>query len=60
LYTIIGGVEMARKSINTTINEKLMKDIKLLALNEECKINDLIEEGLRLVLEKRNIDNQGK
>lgn len=29
-----------------------MKEIKLLAI-EECKINDLIEEGLKLVLEKR-------
>ena len=30
-----------------------MKEIKLLAIEEECKINDLIEEGLKLVLEKR-------
>ncbi|MCT8975473.1 hypothetical protein N4T77_02565 [Clostridium sp. CX1] len=51
---------MARKAINTTIDEKLIKSIKLLALNEECKINDLIEEGLKLVLEKRNNNSQGK
>ncbi|EJT6340615.1 MULTISPECIES: hypothetical protein [Clostridium] len=41
-----------RKAINTTIDSDLMKKIKLLALEKECKINDLIEEGLRMVLEK--------
>ena len=41
-----------RKAINTTIDSDLMKKIKLLTLEKECKINDLIEEGLRMVLEK--------
>ena len=44
---------MARKAINTTIDADLMKEIKLLAIEEDCKINDLIEEGLRLIIEKR-------
>ncbi|WP_321834372.1 hypothetical protein [Clostridium butyricum] len=44
---------MARKAINTTIDADLMKEIKLLAIEEDCKINDLIEEGLRIVLDKR-------
>lgn len=44
---------MARKAINTTIDADLIKEIKLLAIEEDCKINDLIEEGLKLVLEKR-------
>ncbi len=43
---------MARKAINTTIDADLIKKIKLLALEKECKINDLIEEGLRMVLDK--------
>lgn len=51
---------MARKAINTTVDADLMRDIKLLALNIDCKINDLIEEGLRLVLEKHSSNNQGK
>ncbi|APH23563.1 hypothetical protein WBZ18_13010 [Clostridium botulinum] len=51
---------MARKAINTTVDEDLMRDIKLLALNMNCKINDLIEEGLRLVLQKHSNNNQGK
>lgn len=51
---------MARKAINTTVDDKLIKEIKLLAINEECNINDLIEEGLRLVIEKRKQESQGK
>ncbi|WP_294363943.1 ribbon-helix-helix domain-containing protein [uncultured Clostridium sp.] len=45
---------MARKAINTTIEADLIKKIKLLAIEEDCNINDLIEEGLKLVLEKRD------
>lgn len=51
---------MARKPINTTVEEKLMKDIRILAVNEECDINDLIEEGLKMVLDKRKNNNQGE
>lgn len=51
---------MARKTVNTTIDEELIKKIKLLAVNEDCNINDLIEEGLRMVIEKRNNNNQIK
>jgi len=49
---------MARKAINTTIDLELMKKIKLLSVEEDCKINDLIEEGLKLVLEKRSKNSQ--
>ena len=49
---------MDRKAINTTIDSELMKKIKLLSVEEGCKINDLIEEGLKLVLEKRINNNQ--
>ena len=47
---------MGRKAINTTIDEELMKKVKYLALEENCKINDLIEEGLLLILEKYEND----
>lgn len=43
---------MARKSINTTVDEDLMKKLKLLSDAKECKINELIEDGIRLVIEK--------
>ena len=43
---------MARKSVNTTIDADLIKQIKFLAIEKDCKINDLIEEGLQMVLDK--------
>jgi len=53
---------MSRKNINTTIDNELYSDIKKLAYKisaqKEVKINanDLIEEGMKLVLDKyRNI-----
>ncbi|MBY7008513.1 ribbon-helix-helix domain-containing protein [Clostridium botulinum] len=42
---------MARKSINTTVDETLMKKLKLLSDAKGCKINELIEEGIKLVIE---------
>lgn len=50
---------MARKAINTTIDEDLIKDVKILAIKKDCKINDLIEEGLKSILDKYKNDNQG-
>ncbi len=43
---------MARKSVNTTIDEDLMKKLKLLSDAKDCKINELMEDGIRLVIEK--------
>lgn len=43
---------MARKSINTTIDENLIKKLKLLSDAKGCKINELIEDGIKLVIEK--------
>ncbi|WP_173427744.1 hypothetical protein [Aneurinibacillus tyrosinisolvens] len=43
---------MARRAINTTIDEGLFKEIKLLAFQKDVKINELMERGLRLVLEE--------
>ncbi|HFC9286546.1 hypothetical protein Q4457_05140 [Clostridium perfringens] len=44
-----------RKTINTTVDKDLIKKIKILAIEKECNINDLIEEGLRIVLEKEGV-----
>lgn len=41
-----------RKNVNTTLNKDLYKEIKLLALEEECGANDLLEEGMEYVLKK--------
>ncbi|KIL07453.1 hypothetical protein SR42_14870 [Clostridium botulinum] len=47
---------MARKSINTTVDETLMKKLKLLSDAKGCKINDLIEEGMKLVIENNKYE----
>jgi len=47
---------MARKAVNTTLDENLYKEIKRLALEMNLKANDLIEEGMRLVLKKHGVD----
>lgn len=44
-----------RKTINTTVDKDLIKKIKILSIEKECNINDLIEEGLRIVLEKEGV-----
>lgn len=44
---------MARKNINTTLDEELYKSIRILALNA----NDLIEEGMKLIIERENKKN---
>lgn len=41
---------MARKAFNTTIEEDLLKELKMLAVSKDTKINDLIEAGIRMVL----------
>ena len=42
---------MKRKSFNTTLDEDLMKKIKILAIQKDLNVNDLIEEGLKIVLD---------
>ena len=50
---------MARKNINTTIDEDLYKDIRILALQKGTNANDLIEEGMRYILDKyKGTENQ--
>ena len=49
---------MPRKSINTTLNTELYSKIKILALKagaeKQTKVNanDLIEEGVKLIIER--------
>lgn len=49
---------MARKNINTTLDENLYKQIKLLAINKNVKANDLIEEGMKYILKKYEKNNE--
>jgi hypothetical protein len=43
---------MARKSVNTTLEEELYKQIQILAVQLGKRTNDLMEEGMRYILEK--------
>lgn len=43
-----------RKNFNTTLNIELYKKLKRLAFEKERHINDLLEEGIRHILEKYN------
>ena len=45
---------MARKNINTTIDEDLYRNIRILALQKGINANDLIEEGMKYILEREN------
>ncbi len=43
---------MSRKNINTTIDEDLYKQIRILSINLKVNTNDLLEEGIRYILGK--------
>ena len=49
---------MSRKAVNTTLNEELYQKIRILALKEGCNANDLMEEGMEMVINK--YENQEK
>ena len=48
---------MARKNINTTLDEELYKSIRILALQKGVNDNDLIEEGMKLIIEREDKKN---
>ncbi len=41
---------MARVQFTTRIEKKLLKDIKKLAIDLDCSVNDIIEYGLKSFL----------
>lgn len=45
---------MTIKNVNTTIDEDLYLEIRMLTLKLKSNANDLIEEGIRLILEREN------
>ena len=48
---------MARKNVNTTLDEELYKIIRILALQKGVNANDLIEEGMKLIIEREDKKN---
>jgi len=43
---------MPRKHFTTSIDDKLLKEIKKLAIDLDCNANDLLEEGIKFILKK--------
>ena len=48
---------MARNNINTTLHEELYKSNRILALQKGVNANDLIEEGMKLIIEREDKKN---
>jgi len=46
------NLSMPRKHFTTSLDEKLLKAIKKLAIDLNCTVNDLLEEGVRYLLKK--------
>lgn len=42
-----------REQASTTLDENLLREIKHLAIDEGCGYNELLEEGMRRVLQAR-------
>ncbi|MBP1935038.1 ribbon-helix-helix domain-containing protein [Ammoniphilus resinae] len=49
---------MGRKAFNTTIDEDLFRELKLLAAKTDVRINELIEKGIRMVLDQEKNDKE--
>ena len=43
---------MPRKHFTTSLDEKLLKSIKKLAVDLDCTVNKLLEEGIQYILKK--------
>lgn len=51
---------MAKRTISTTVEEELYKKVQILAIKSDKKTNELIEEGMQLVLLKYKDQNRGE
>jgi hypothetical protein len=45
-------MKFSRKNYNTTLREDLIKKIKILAVEKDTRVNDLLEEAIELLLDK--------
>jgi len=43
-----------RKTFNTSLDQELLRQLKILAATEDRRINDLLEEAIRELLAKQN------
>jgi Antitoxin-like ribbon-helix-helix len=51
-YGILAGMEKRRTYYNTTLQDDLLKQLKILAVEQETRQNDLLEEAIRDLLAK--------
>lgn len=49
-----------RKNVSNTLDEELYDQIRILAIKAKKNANDLIEEGMKLVLDKYTSDYDNK
>jgi hypothetical protein len=49
---------MSRKPFTTSLDENLLKAIKKLAVDLDCAVNDLLEEGMQYILKKHEKKNK--
>jgi hypothetical protein len=45
-------MDFKRKNYNTTLREDLIKRLKILAVENDSRVNDLLEEAIELLLKK--------
>ena len=45
-------MKLARKNYNTTLRIDLIKKLKMLAVEEDARVNDLLEKAIEDLLEK--------
>ena len=45
-------MQFSRKNYNTTLREDLIKKLKMLAVEKDSRVNDLLEEAIELLLDK--------
>ena len=50
--TTMDSLKMSKKKFTTTLDQVLIKDVKKLAIDLGLSANELIEEGIQLVLKK--------
>jgi hypothetical protein len=46
------GMDKERKNYNTTLRNDLLKKIKILAIEKDRRVNDLMEEAIEDLLKK--------
>ena len=49
-----------RRTITTTLQKKLFKEIQKIAIDEEKHANEMLDEGMMLVIKKYNDKNDNR